>query len=307
MALMPGRIINADTLSWIDSAKKTLAPRGGDSIGWALAYGILCRAKAHNGENAYKLLRKLLCKKTNDNLWDERPPFRIDGNFGATAGIAEMLLQSGNGENITLFAATPKEGKNAAFDNLRARGNLAVSAKRKSGKIEYCRIQALSGGEISVRVDGVMTAVVINAESGEKGSGRYKNDKITFKAEKGGVYDLRGFEKTKPERKARNLTAAFKTDGVTIKWRKADEKCAVYRAVGNDKEYKLLGVTENSSFHDKDFSLKNKARLTYKVVIADNNYSQKPKGRVVFLSPATQLEKDRYEKRLKDNNVYAND
>ncbi|MDD7186269.1 MAG: hypothetical protein PUH93_00805, partial [Clostridia bacterium] len=115
------------------------------------------------------------------------------------------------------------------------------------------------------------------------------------------------FAKVDAVKKVRNLTAAFRTDGVKLKWRKTHEKCAVYRAVENDKDYTLLGVTENSSFVDKDFSLKNKARLTYKVVTAVGEYSQKTQGQVVFLNPATKLEEERYAKRLKVNNIYANE
>ena len=306
MGLMPGSVINEDTPAWLDSTKRTLDLRGDDSTGWALAYRILCRARAQDGENAYELLRKLLCEKTNDNLWDEHPPFQIDGNFGATAGIAEMLLQSGNGGNITLFPAVPKDWKNVSFENLRARGNFIVSAKRKNGKIEYCRIVSHSGGAVSVSADGAKTATV-TTKSGERVNCRYKNGKITFKTENGGIYEIGGFAKVDAVKKVRNLTAAFKTDGVKLKWRKTNGKCAVYRAVENDKGYKLLGVIDNSSFVDKDFSLKNKARLTYKVVTAVGEYSQKSQGQVVFLNPATKLEEERYAKRLKVNNIYANE
>ena len=81
----------------------------------------------------------------------------------------------------------------------------------------------------------------------------------------------------------------------------------VFAFCGNDKGYKFLGVIDNSSFVDKDFSLKNKARLTYKVVVAVGEYSQKSQGQVVFLNPATKLEEERYAKRLKVNNIYANE
>lgn len=306
MGLMPGSIINEDTPAWLDSAKRTLDLRGDDSTGWALAYRILCRARARDGENAYKLLRKLLCEKTNDNLWDEHPPFQIDGNFGATAGIAEMLLQSGNGGNITLFPATPKEWKIVSFENLKARGNFTVSAKRKGGKIEYCRVVSCLGGAVSIFADGVKTAVV-TTKNGKKVNCGYKNGRITFKTEKDEVYEITGFAKAGTIKQVKNLTAAFKTDGVMLKWRKTNEKCAVYRAVENDKDYTLLGVTENSSFTDKDFSIKRKARLTYKVVVAQGEYSQKSQGATVFLHPATKLEEERYAKRLKVNNIYANE
>ncbi len=307
MGLMPGSIINKDTPAWLDSAKRTLDLRGDDSTGWALAYRILCRARACDGENAYKLLQKLLCEKTNDNLWDEHPPFQIDGNFGATAGIAEMLLQSGNGGKITLFPAIPKKWKNVSFDNLRARGNFIVSAKRKNGKIEYCKIHSLSDGIISLSADGINNVTVTEEKNGSGVKYRYKSGEITFKAEKDCIYEIKGFSKVDTVKQVKNLTAAFKTDGVKLKWRETNEKCAVYRAVENDKDYKLLGVTENSSFVDKDFSLKNKARLTYKVVTAVGEYSQKSQGQVAFLNPATELEKERYAKRLKVNNIYANE
>ena len=76
----------------------------------------------------------------------------------------------------------------------------------------------------------------------------------------------------------------------------------------NDKKIIFLSfIIDNSSFVDKDFSLKNKARLTYKVVVAVGEYSQKSQGQVVFLNPATKLEEERYAKRLKVNNIYANE
>ena len=135
----------------------------------------------------------------------------------------------------------------------------------------------------------------------------YSRGKIVFDTEKGGTYEITGFAKAGTIKQVKDLTADFKTNGVTLKWRKTNEKCAVYRAVENDKDYTLLGVTENSSFTDEEFSLKNKARLTYKVVTAVGEYSQKSQGATAFLSPATELEKERYERRLKVNNIYANE
>lgn len=306
MALMPGSLISGDTPAWLDSAKRTLDLRGEDCTGWALAYRILCRARTHDGNGAYRLLRKLLCEKTHDNLWDVHPPFQIDGNFGATAGIAEMLLQSGAGK-ISLFPAIPDAWKNVSFRNLRARGNFTVSAARGGGKIEFCRIQSLSGGRITVSAEGMKGVTVTEKKGGRSVKYSYRDNAITFDTERGGVYEISGFRPCPKSGAVKSLSAAWRKDGVLLKWRGAGKPCAVYRATGNDRDYRLLTVTDGTSYTDGEFSLGNKARLTYKVVAADGEYSQKSKGAVVFLHPADELEKERYERRLHVNNIYAND
>lgn len=306
MALMPGNIINEDTPAWLDSANKTLDLRGDDSTGWALAYRILCRARTHDGESAFKLLKKLLCEKTYDNLWSIHPPFQIDGNFGATAGIAEMLLQSGDGK-ITLFPAIPNKWGTITFKNLRARGNYIVSAARSGGKIKYCRIQSQSGGKVVVSAEGIK-GVTVTAKNGKlKVKYKYSANTITFDTKKGGDYKIEGFKKCERSVFVKNFSATWRRTGVLLKWRKISKKCAIYRATENDKGYKLLSVTDNSFYLDKEFFIDNKARLTYKVVVAEGEYSQKSKGSVVFLNPASELEKKRYERRLEVNNIYANE
>lgn len=258
------------------------------------------------GKGAYRLLRKLLCEKTHDNLWDVHPPFQIDGNFGATAGIAEMLLQSGAGK-ISLFPAIPDAWKNVSFRNLRARGNFTVSAARGGGKIEFCRIQSLSGGRITVSAEGMKGVTVTEKKGRRSVKYSYRDNAITFDTERGGVYEISGFRPCPKSGAVKNLSAAWRKGGVLLKWRGAGKPCAVYRATGNDRDYRLLTVTDGTSYTDGEFSLGNKARLTYKVVAADGEYSQKSKGAVVFLHPADELEKERYERRLHVNNIYAND
>ena len=237
-------------------------------------------------------------------MWDEHPPFQIDGNFGATAGLAEMLLQSDNEGNITLFPAIPSKWKTVSFENLRARGNFIVSAKRVGGRITECKISARSGGKIGVKAEGLKTAIVTDACTGAKIRAKYGNGEITFNTKTGGSYIVAGFSAEKKQPDIRRLSAKFGTDGVILKW-KAKGNCAVYRAVENDKEYKLLAVRENGEFTDCEFNVNNKKRLTYKVVSANGEYSQKSRGAVTFLSPASELEKERYERRLKINNMYA--
>ncbi len=307
MALMPGNTINRDTPVWEDSAKRTLDLRGNDSTGWALAYRILCRARVRDGENAYKLLRKLLCEKTNDNLWDEHPPFQIDGNFGATAGISEMLLQSGN-DSISLFPAIPEKWKNVSFKNLRARGNFTVSARRENGNIKYCSILSLSGGKIGVRGAGIRSAIVIDKITGKRVRSVYQNGKLSFLTEKNGEYLIENFKAAEKAEMVKNFRAKWKKQGVELKWKnKENMPCAVYRAAEDEKDYSLLAVLNGCTYMDECFSLDKKARLTYKIVVAKGEYSDSSDGQIAFLHPASILEYERYKLRFAVNDMYAKD
>lgn len=307
VALMPGTTISSDTPAWLDSARKTLELRGCDSTGWALAHRMLLWARAKHGENAYMILSKLLKDKTNANLWDEHPPFQIDGNFGATAGIAQMLLQSNEIGEISLFPAVPEKWEDISFENLRARGNFIVSAKRVKGQTVYCRIQSLSGGEASVEALGLKGVVVRESTSDTNIKYKYRSDKIVFSTEKEKTYEITGFAKDTKKPLPENLHALWEKDGVKLLWNGRGKKWAVYRAVENDKDYTFLAVTDKKSYLDGDYSIKRKARLTYKIVSADGAFSERNEGCVVFLSPATELEQERYKLRLKVNNMYADE
>ncbi len=301
VALMPGEQITSDTPATLDAAKITLDYRGDESTGWALAHRLCSRARTGEGDHAYLLLQNLLKKRTHPNLWDVHPPFQIDGNFGATAGITEMLLQS-HGGFISLLPALPEKWKTVKFKGLKARGNFEVSLTYADGVINECEIISGKGEHVTLYYGGATDKLEVKSE-GKKIPVKTDGDKIYFSTDKGRTYMVTGFEKRVNRLIASDFTATWQENGIKLEWKNDGREYDVFRAKDSESGYTLIGKSGNGEFFDEDFSEKNKARLTYKIVISGGDKNGKGNGATAVLNPASELEKERYAYRLKVNNL----
>ncbi len=167
VGLYPATHINKETPEWLRAAEYTLKERGLGSSGWSIMHRMCLSARVGNGERCDELIDFFIRTCIPDNLWDQHPPFQIDGNFGYMAAVAECLVQSQSGY-IELLPALPTSWRSGSFRGICARGGFLIDCEFKDGQVTYARIESVKGERLRLKQSRLSLAKILHNEKEER-------------------------------------------------------------------------------------------------------------------------------------------
>ena len=185
LGLYPFNLIDETTPGLQKAARVSLKDRGIKTTGWALAHRLCCRARLGDGKDCDELIEQILKTTVLKNLFGTHPPFQIDGNFGFTAGVAEMLLQS-HGGVIRVLPALPPNWSEGSFTGFAARGGFTVDVDWKNGRLKEGVLYANREGIARLKYDGKI--MLVQDEDGNDVEIEYENGISSFRVQAGRRY-----------------------------------------------------------------------------------------------------------------------
>ena len=252
LGLFPGDLI-AQKEEWLQAAKVSMDYRTDNSTGWGMGQRINTWARLGEGNKAHELIQNLFKGGIYPNLWDTHAPFQIDGNFGYTSGVSEMLLQSNMGY-LNLLPAIPDVWADGSVDGLIARGNFEVDMDWAKTSLTKAEILSKNGGECEIGYPGIAKAKIVDSKGAEVTVEKVSEDRIKFNTTKGETYTMTEIPE-RPVKAPANASAIYKdnTAIVTFDAVANAEKYVVYAST-DGTTYNKVGEVEGTEYKAEDFA-----------------------------------------------------
>lgn len=279
LGLYPGDLITEEHPEWMAAAKVSMENRTDDSTGWGMAQRIATWARLGDGNHAYKVIGNLLGSKIYKNLWDTHPPFQIDGNFGYTAGVNELLMQSNMGY-INLLPALPDAWRSGHAYGLLARGNFEVDMEWSDNQMDRVMITSKSGGEVAVQGNNYFLASVTDEDGNEVEITKIADNRISFDTEKGKSYTISQIPKENKGITPTGLNAGrLDANRVELSWNAGENNedmvYNVYRQADEGEMVQIAsGVTGTRYTDETGYSIF--GSLTYQVTAGSGKAESEP-------------------------------
>jgi alpha-L-fucosidase 2 len=287
LGLYPGQLINDKTPAWLDAARVSLTKRTNKShIGWARAERIAFWARVHDGEEAYSFYKDLLGGNYLHNLFNDHrggPLFQADANYGATAGVAEMLLQS-HDNVVAPLTAIPAAWSDGSFRGILARGNFEVAAQWSNGQADRLEVLSKAGGILKLRYPDVARAVIRNLEGRKVEFIAKGRDQISIKTTKGQIYVVTDIPVYTPVVAPTDLKIDKDLKSqIALSWSGSAEAYNLYRAVGSAPDYELIAsAIKSTDFIYNAADLETISQMTLKVTAVGADGRESREGATVI-------------------------
>lgn len=269
LGLFPGDLISVDNDQYMDAAIVSLKDRGMKSTGWGMGQRINSWARTGQGNSAYDLVKTLFNDGINPNLFDSHAPFQIDGNFGYTSGVNEMLMQSNMGY-INVLPALPDAWSSGSVKGIVARGNFETDITWANGKATNVKILSKNGGDCAVQYTGITQANVVDSKGTPVEFTNLSRDRIQFVSTKGETYTITNFPELAngPENVEAVYTGAA---GVELTWDKVASNTATYNVYRKEEgSYEKVATELTTASYTDTTAVKDIKKVRYKITSVEN-------------------------------------
>lgn len=233
LAFYPMNMMSIDTPDYLAATIVSLIDRGDIATGWAMTQRVCTWARVGDGEKSFSVLQKFIKNRVYSNMFEFCPPFQIDGNFGVTAAIAEMLLQS-HLDSILLLPALPSAWDTGSFDGLIGRGNFQFNISWVNMKLKKVSVKSRSGNKLRLRYPGISKATTNSNIDIRK----INEDEIEFDTKINEVYIFENFVNINRFKGLKKATSKrISNNQVLITWNNDEnaESYNIFRQIGDIK------------------------------------------------------------------------